>query len=77
MSESALRAIIWIVAFLPVALFTAIVFDRVSDTLPIGSATRSFFILGLLATTALAAATIRRALHSSVDRRRRPRITGA
>ena len=46
MSESALRAITWVVAFLPVALFTAFVFDRVSDTLPIGSATRWFFIVG-------------------------------
>lgn len=73
MSESALMAIIWVLAFLPVASFTYIVFDRLSDTLPIGSATQWFFIVGLLATTALAAATIRRELHSSLDRRRRPR----
>ncbi|GAA4404042.1 hypothetical protein GCM10023153_34480 [Ornithinibacter aureus] len=70
MSDTALRAITWVVAFLPVALFTAIVFDRMSDTLPIGSATRSFFIVGLLALTGLAAATIRRAIRNQLDRRR-------
>ena len=73
-SEKALRAITWVLAFLPVALFTAIVFDRMSDTLQTGSATRWFFIVGLLALTALAGATIHRALLGGLDRRRR---TGA
>ena len=70
-SETALRAITWVLAFLPVALFTAIVFDRMSDTLPIGSATRWFFIVGLLALTALAGGDHSSCPPGRLDRRRR------
>ncbi len=65
-----MRAIIWALSFLPVALFTGLVLDRMSDTLPPNSATRSLFIVGLLVVTTLAAATVKRALVNALERRR-------
>ena len=38
-----MRAIIWLLSFVPVAAFTFLVLERMSDTLPPDSAERSVF----------------------------------
>ena len=57
-----MRGLIWILSFVPVATFTGLVFRELSDTLTPGGGARLAFLLGLLALTLLAAATVQRAL---------------
>jgi hypothetical protein len=70
------RAIIWLVSFLPVASFTFLVLQRMNDTLPPDSAVRSVFLIGLTVVTLLAAATLRRALTNLFHRWRPPDNSG-
>lgn len=67
-----MRAIIWLLSFVPVAAFTFLVLERMSDTLPPDSAERSVFLLGLMVVTLLAAATLKRALTDLLRRWRAP-----
>ena len=76
MNHWVLRAVIWVLSFVPVAFFTALVSYRLSDTLPIGSATRDFFLFGLLVVTLLAAATVKRALVGMLHRWQAPDASG-
>ena len=71
-----MRAIIWLLSLVPVAAFTFLVRERMSDTLPPDSAVRTVFLLGLMTLTVLAAATVKRALTNLLHGWRSPDSSG-